>query len=52
MKVAFADTSFYQALLNPKDNWHDSALSLSVANDRPGRIMEIVCAVLGLSVVR
>ena len=29
MKVAFADTSFYQALLNPKDNWHDSAKQVS-----------------------
>ena len=31
MKEAFADTSFYQALLNPRDNWHDSAVNLSAA---------------------
>ena len=29
MKVAFADTSFYQALLNPKDNWHATAVAIS-----------------------
>lgn len=26
---AFADTSFYQALLNPSDSWHAAALNLS-----------------------
>lgn len=31
MKTAFADTSFYKALLNPKDNWRDSVISLSAA---------------------
>lgn len=31
MKAAFADTSFYQALLNPKDNWHDKAKNVSDA---------------------
>ncbi|OQC04041.1 MAG: hypothetical protein BWX80_02618 [Candidatus Hydrogenedentes bacterium ADurb.Bin101] len=31
MKEAFADTSFYQALLNPKDNWHESARQVSIA---------------------
>ena len=29
MRVAFADTSFYQALLNPKDRWHSAAVDLS-----------------------
>ena len=29
MTMAFADTSFYQALLNPKDNWHKSATKVS-----------------------
>lgn len=31
MKTAFADTSFYQALLNPKDKWHGSAMNVSAA---------------------
>ena len=31
MSVAFADTSFYQALLNPKDNWHANATNISNA---------------------
>ena len=29
MKVAFADTSFYQALLNQKDNEHDNVKQVS-----------------------
>ena len=29
MRRVFADTSFYQALLNPRDKWHDAALKLS-----------------------
>jgi len=29
MSRAFPDTSFYQALLNPGDKWHASALELS-----------------------
>lgn len=31
MILAFADTSFYQALLNPKDKWHDNAIEVSQA---------------------
>ena len=29
MRRAFADTSFYQALLNPRDAWHAAALRFS-----------------------
>lgn len=29
MKRVFVDTSFYQALLNPKDAWHSAALEFS-----------------------
>ena len=31
MSLVFADTSFYQALLNPRDSWHKTALELSNA---------------------
>ena len=31
MSVAFADTSFYLALLSPQDNWHTAALKLSAS---------------------
>ena len=30
MSVAFVDTSFYQALLNPRDQWHRAAIEFSV----------------------
>ena len=29
MSVLFVDTSFYQALLNPRDRWHTKALEFS-----------------------
>jgi len=29
MRLVFADTSFYQALLNPRDSWHKTAADLS-----------------------
>lgn len=30
MREVFADTSFYQALLNTRDHWHNAALDLSL----------------------
>lgn len=29
MKVVFADTGYWVAVLNPKDQWHDKALEIS-----------------------
>lgn len=29
--MTFADTSFYQALLNPNDKWHDTAFDIAAA---------------------
>jgi len=29
MNVAFVDTSFYQAILNPRDQWHRAAVEFS-----------------------
>ena len=29
MNAVFVDTSFYQALLNPRDSWHETAVSFS-----------------------
>jgi len=47
MRPVFADTSFYQALLNPGDTWHESALNLS--NSFRGRVLtsEYVLCELG-----
>lgn len=30
MSVVFVDTSFYQAILNPRDQWHRAAIEFSV----------------------
>lgn len=30
MSVVFVDTSFYQALLNPRDQWHHAAMEFSI----------------------
>lgn len=49
MNAVFADTSFYQALLNPRDNWHESAVALS--NDFRGRVLTsefVLCELGGL----
>lgn len=47
MRVAFADTSFYQALLNTRDNWHQSAVNF--ANVFQGHVLtsEYVLCELG-----
>ena len=47
MRLIFADTSFYQALLNPRDSWHKTALELS--NTFRGRVLtsEYVLCELG-----
>jgi len=47
MRVAFADTSFYQGLLNPRDAWHEAALTL--ASDFRGKVVtsEYVLCELG-----
>ncbi len=47
MTVAFADTSFYQALLNPGDNWHNSAINVSTAYRGSVVTSEYVLCVLG-----
>jgi predicted nucleic acid-binding protein len=47
MRQVFADTSFYQALLNPRDQWH--ATALHVSKTFRGRVMtsEYVLCELG-----
>lgn len=47
MKLVFADTSFYQAVLNPRDRWHEAARGLS--NTSRGRVLasEYVLCELG-----
>ncbi len=47
MKAAFADTSYYQALLNPKDNWHESARQVSIAYRGTVMTSEYVLCELG-----
>jgi len=47
MSVAFADTSFYVAILSPQDAWHDRAVSFAAGFT--GRIvtMEFVLVEVG-----
>ena len=47
MTAVFADTSFYQALLNTKDHWHKAALDLSNELHRPVVTSEYVLCELG-----
>ena len=48
MRRIFADTSFYQALLSPRDSWHAAALDLS--NSYRGQVVtsEYVLCELGV----
>ena len=47
MRRVFADTSFYQALLNPRDSWH--TVSVDLANSFGGQVLtsEYVLCELG-----
>jgi len=38
----FADTSFYAAVLGPRDGWHEKAMQVSIANKRPILTTEFV----------
>ena len=46
MRVAFADTSFYGALLNPRDGWHEAAVNLSAVFR--GRVLTSECVLCEL----
>jgi uncharacterized protein len=47
MTRAFADTSFYQALLNPRDAWHSTALDFAQSFRGPVLTSEYVLCELG-----
>lgn len=47
MNAVFADTSFYQALLNSRDRWHSAARALSRELRRPVITSEYVLCELG-----
>jgi predicted nucleic acid-binding protein len=47
MNAVFADTSFYQALLNPGDQWHPAALNISRELRRPVITSDYVLCELG-----
>ena len=42
MTPLFADTSFYAAVLSPRDEWHEKAMHVSIANKRPILTTEFV----------
>jgi len=47
MTGVFADTSFYLALLSPRDQWHTAALGVSREMHRPVVTSEYVLCELG-----
>ena len=47
MKPVLADTSFYGAIFNPRDAWHDAALTLSAKLRRHIVVTEFVLLELG-----
>jgi hypothetical protein len=48
MKTIFADTFYWIALLNPKDNWYDSVIKVSqfIANSQIITTEEVLTEVL------
>jgi uncharacterized protein len=47
MNAVFADTSFYMALLNPRDRWHNAAITVSETFREPVITSEYVLCELG-----
>jgi len=47
MTPVFADTSYYLALFNRHDRWHEEALAWSKASERPVVVTEFVLVELG-----
>lgn len=52
MSGVFADTSFYQAMLNPRDRWHGRALDFGRLYDEEIVTTEYVLVELGALLAR